>query len=44
MSLPVPGYRAGTLADAIPSLLAGFGIPDMTNVLDSPARWRCVYC
>lgn len=36
MSFLVPSYREGTLADVVPSLLAGLEVPDMTNVLGLP--------
>jgi hypothetical protein len=37
MSFLVPNYRAGTLADVVPSLMAGLGVPGMTNVLGLPS-------
>ncbi|WP_418154397.1 alkaline phosphatase family protein [Actinoalloteichus caeruleus] len=32
----VPGYRAGSLADVVPSLLAGLGLPGTSNDLGLP--------
>jgi hypothetical protein len=36
MSFLAPSDREGTLADVVPSLLAGLKVPDMTNVLGLP--------
>ncbi|MEU7529433.1 nucleotide pyrophosphatase/phosphodiesterase family protein [Saccharothrix sp. NPDC042600] len=33
MDMVVPRYGVGTLAEVVPSLLAGFGVPGMTDVL-----------
>ncbi|MFI7676365.1 alkaline phosphatase family protein [Actinophytocola sp. NPDC049390] len=40
MSFLVPSCREGTLADVVPSLLAGLDVPDMTNVLGLPRASR----
>ncbi|KPM55965.1 alkaline phosphatase family protein [Frankia sp. CcI49] len=43
MSFLAPDYRAGSLADVMPSVLAGMDVPGMANVLGLPAASRvCV--
>lgn len=40
MTLVVPRYGAGTLADVVPSVLAGMEVPGMINVLGLPPASR----
>lgn len=44
-SAPVPRYGAGSLADLLPTLAAGMGVPDMTAGLTelTPADRACVF-
>ncbi|MFI9799999.1 alkaline phosphatase family protein [Streptomyces sp. NPDC052302] len=44
-SAPVPQYGGGSLADLLPTLAAGMGVPDMTATIAelSPADRNCVF-
>ncbi|MCZ9346082.1 alkaline phosphatase family protein, partial [Streptomyces sp. TRM76130] len=44
-SAPVPAYGSGSLADLLPTLAAGLGVPGMTAAIEelAPADRNCVF-
>lgn len=44
-SAPVPEYGSGSLADLLPTLAAGMGVPDLTAAIPelTPADRNCVF-